>query len=106
MAELPESTAFAAAADPSMLRTPLGDRFAFYERFQPNAGSLALREEVELSTHLLHEEKADAIVAFVHEHQIDLLVIGLHHRSLWVSRLWSTVYTLAQDIPCSMPGVC
>jgi nucleotide-binding universal stress UspA family protein len=105
MADLPPYTAFAAAADPSILSTLSGDRFAFYERFQADARSLALREGIELSTHLLDGDKVDAIIAFVHEHQIDLLVIGLHHRSLRVSRLWSTVYAVAQDIPCSMLGV-
>src|SRR5277367_6676682 len=79
MADLPPYTAFAAAADPTILGTLSGDRFAFYERFQADSRSLALREGIELSTDLLDGEKVDAIIAFVHQHQIDLLVIGLHH---------------------------
>jgi nucleotide-binding universal stress UspA family protein len=105
MAELPAYTAYAAAVDASMVRTLDGDRVAFYERLQAAAKSTALQESIELTTHLLDGEKVDGIVAFVHEHQIDLLVIGLHHRSLRMSRLWSTVYTLAQDVPCSILGV-
>jgi nucleotide-binding universal stress UspA family protein len=105
MADLPVYTAYATAADPSIIRTLDGDRGAFYERLQLAAKSTALQEGIELTTHLLDGEKVDGIVAFVHKHQINLLVIGLHHRSLRMSRLWSTVYTLAQGVPCSMLGV-
>jgi universal stress protein family protein len=105
MAELPRYTAFAAAANPSILGTLSGDRLAFYEPFQADARSLDLREGVELSTHLLDGEKVDAIIASVHAHEIDLLANGLHHRWHQASRLWCTVYTLAQDNPCSILGV-
>jgi hypothetical protein len=38
-------------------------------------------------------------------HKTDPLVIGLHHRQSYISRLWSTVYGLAQNAPCSVLGV-
>jgi hypothetical protein len=38
-------------------------------------------------------------------HKTDLLVIGLHHRQSYISRLRSTVYGLAQNAPCSVLGV-
>jgi nucleotide-binding universal stress UspA family protein len=44
-------------------------------------------------------------VNFVCEHKVDLLVIGIHRRSSRVSRMWSTVYTIAQNVPCSVLGV-
>ncbi len=47
----------------------------------------------------------DAIVDFLRKQKADLLVIGLHQRDLYVARLWSTVYELAQDAPCSVLGV-
>jgi hypothetical protein len=47
----------------------------------------------------------DAIVHFLAHHKTDLLVIGLHHHQSHISRLWSTVYSLAQDAPCSVLGV-
>jgi nucleotide-binding universal stress UspA family protein len=105
MAELPAYTAYVAAVDASMVRTLDGDRVAFYEHLQATAKSTALQEGIELTTHLLDGEKVDGIVDFVRERQINLLVIGLHHRSFRMSRLWSTVYTLAQDVPCSILGV-
>jgi hypothetical protein len=62
-------------------------------------------EGVQVGTHLVDGDKVDAIVRCVHEYKIDLLVIGLHHRSRRVSSLWSTVYALAQAVPCSILGV-
>jgi hypothetical protein len=39
------------------------------------------------------------------KHEADLLVVGLHNRDLYIARLWSTVYELAQEAPCSVLGV-
>jgi nucleotide-binding universal stress UspA family protein len=103
--ELPAYTAYGIAGDPSILQKLGEDRRQFYADLQTKVREKAAEQGVEISTHLLDGEKVDAIVHFVHEHKIDLLVIGLHHRSLRVSRLWSTVYTLAQELPCSILGV-
>ncbi len=103
--ELPAYTAYGVASDPGILQTLGEDRLKFYADLQSEARERAAGEAVEVSTHLLDGEKVDAIVHFINEHKIDLLVIGLHHRSLRVSRLWSTVYALAQDVSCSVLGV-
>jgi hypothetical protein len=39
------------------------------------------------------------------EEHADLLIIGLHQHDFYLSRLWSSVYDLAQDAPCSVLGV-
>jgi Universal stress protein family len=62
-------------------------------------------EGVALQTHLLQGEKVGAIAGFLAHHKTDLLVIGLHHRQSHISRLWSSVYGLAQNAPCSVLGV-
>jgi nucleotide-binding universal stress UspA family protein len=103
--ELPAYTAYGVAADPAVLRTLGDDRSRFYERLQREAQEKAFAEGMQVATHVLDGERVDSIVRFVSDHKIDLLVIGLHHRSLRVSRLWSTVYSLAQDVPCSVLGV-
>lgn len=103
--ELPAYTAYGLAGDPSILQKLGEDRRHFYADLQSVARKKAAEQDIEISTHMLDGEKVEAIVHFVHEHKIDLLVIGLHHRSLRVSRLWSTVYTLAQELPCSILGV-
>jgi nucleotide-binding universal stress UspA family protein len=103
--ELPAYTAYGLAGDSSIYRQLSEERLRFYADMQSKVRETALAQGVDISTHLLNGDKIDAIVHFVHEHKIDLIVIGLHHRSLRVSRLWSTVYTLAQELPCSILGV-
>ena len=103
--ELPAYTAYGVAGDPSVLRTLGEDRDKFYGDLQKRAQEMASAKSVQVVTHLLDGEKVDGIIQFVSEQKIDLLVVGLHHRSLRVSRLWSTVYTLAQEIRCSILGV-
>jgi hypothetical protein len=46
-----------------------------------------------------------AILHFLKEQSADLLVVGLHQHDFYVSRLWSSVYDLAQDATCSVLGV-
>jgi nucleotide-binding universal stress UspA family protein len=105
MEKLPAYTAFATSADPGMLSVLEEDRVKFYEQLQEKARVAAEREGVELITHLLDGEAVDSIVNFVCERKIDLLVIGLHRRHDRLSRIWSTVYTIAQNVPCSVFGV-
>jgi len=38
-------------------------------------------------------------------HKADLMMIGLHQHDFYVATLWSTVYELAQEAPCSILGV-
>ena len=68
-------------------------------------GKIARREDVEVVTHLLDGEAAGSLVAFLLQDKPDLLVIGLHRRSSRIARLWSTVYEVAQEAPCSVLGV-
>jgi nucleotide-binding universal stress UspA family protein len=105
MEKLPSYTAFASATDPAMIATLEEDRLGFYKRMQASAQAAAAAQGVQLAPHTLDGEAADAIVHFVSEGKIDLLVIGLHRRPSRISSLWSTVYTIAQNIPCSILGV-
>jgi nucleotide-binding universal stress UspA family protein len=105
MADLPAYTAFASVGDPSLPHVLRKDREAFYERLQEKARSLALSHGVELRSHLVEGHGVEAIVDFLRAQKADLLVIGLHQRDLYISRLWSTVYELAQEAPCSVLGV-
>jgi nucleotide-binding universal stress UspA family protein len=103
--ELPGYTAFAGAADASLSYALKQDRAQLYERLHEKARALALSHGIEISCHLLEGHGVEAIVDFLRGQKADLLVIGLHQRDLYIARLWSTVYELAQDAPCSVLGV-
>ena len=104
MEKLPAYTAFAIGADPAMYATLEEDRARYYQQLQNKVREKVESAGVPVATHLLDGETADQIVHFVSDHKIDLLVIGLHRRSR-MSSLWSTVYTISQNVPCSVFGV-
>jgi nucleotide-binding universal stress UspA family protein len=104
-ADLPGYTAFAGAADASLSYALQQDREKLYERLQEKARALALSHGVELRSHLVEGHGVEAIVDFLRAQKADLLVIGLHQRDLYIARLWSTVYELAQEAPCSVLGI-
>jgi nucleotide-binding universal stress UspA family protein len=105
MAGLPAYTAYAVAAEASLSQLLMDDRMKFYEQLQDKAHALAHEHGIELTCHLVEGDEVEAIVNFVRRQKIDLLVIGLHQRDLYLARLWSTVYELAQEAPCSVLGV-
>jgi nucleotide-binding universal stress UspA family protein len=105
MEKLPSYTAFATATDPALIATLEEDRLGFYRRMRASAQAAAEAQGVQLVTHAVEGEAVEAIVHFVCDSKIDLLVIGLHRRPSRISSLWSTVYTIAQNIPCSVLGV-
>jgi len=103
--DLPPYSAYAAAVDCALIRTLIEDRQEDYARMHAEARDTALRQGVNLETHLLEGEAVNAIVGFVLHNKTDLLVIGLHRHASHISRLWSTVYDVALDSPCSVLGV-
>jgi nucleotide-binding universal stress UspA family protein len=105
MEDLPAYSAYATAADSSLARTLREDRSQHYEQLQAEARDTALREGVAVITDLLQGEAVDGLLGFLIREKPDLLVIGLHRHTSHISRLWSTVYEVAQDAPCSVLGV-
>jgi nucleotide-binding universal stress UspA family protein len=105
MADLPAYTAFAQAADSSVVRLLEEDRLKFYTKLQDKVRAQMLSSGIGFHSHLIEGRQVEAIVEFLRRQKADLLVIGLHQHDLHIARLWSTVYELAQDAPCSVLGV-
>ena len=105
MADLPSYTAFAGMADPSLPRILDEDRIKFYEALAERARRSAQDQGIDVLTHSAEGSAVEEIVRFLREHKADLLVVGLHQQDLYIARLWSTVYELAQEAPCSVLGV-
>ncbi len=99
------SAAFAAVADPSLPHSLIEDRRRAHEDLLASAREYASSEGVNLSTDLLEGAEVKAIVDHIIRHETDLLVIGLPHHELHITRLWSSVYSISQAIPCSVLGV-
>ncbi len=103
--ELPAYTAFAGIADSSISRVLEEDRRDFYAKLQDHARAQVESYGIGFHSYLVEGREVEAIVDFLRRQKADLLVVGLHQRDLYIARLWSTVYELAQDAPCSVLGV-
>jgi nucleotide-binding universal stress UspA family protein len=105
MGEIPAYTAFASVTDSAAPRMLEHDRLQFYQNLQEKARDLFAGYGIGFQGHLIEGEAVEAIVDFLRRQKADLLVLGLHQREFHIARLWSTVYELAQDAPCSVLGV-
>jgi nucleotide-binding universal stress UspA family protein len=105
MADLPAYTAYAGAAGVSLSHALKEDRVKFYELLQEKARALARAHGIDLQSHLVEGHGVEVIIDYLRQQKADLLVIGLHQRDLYIARLWSTVYELATEAPCSVLGV-
>jgi nucleotide-binding universal stress UspA family protein len=105
MGDLPVYAVYAEAADPSIPRVLEDDRLRFYTKLQQKVRAQVESLGIEFQSFLVEGRQVEAIVEFLRRQKADLLVIGLHQRDLHIARLWSTVYELAQDAPCSVLGV-
>lgn len=99
------SLGFVTAVSPYLSETLVADQRHHAEQRLTMAREIAASLGVELITHLVEGHEVEAILACVSKCGADLLVIGMHRHSLYLSRLWSTVYTVAVDSPCSVLGV-
>jgi nucleotide-binding universal stress UspA family protein len=102
---LPGYSAFAAVIDSSLPQSLTENRREAYEILLASAHEYAWSEGVHLSTELLEGAEVKAIVDYIIRNEADLLVIGLPHHELQITRLWSSVYSISQAIPCSVLGV-
>jgi nucleotide-binding universal stress UspA family protein len=105
MGDLPVYAVYAEAADPSIPRVLEDDRLRFYTKLQQTVRAQVESHGIQFQSFLIEGRQVEAIVEFLRQQKADLLVIGLHQRDLHIARLWSTVYELAQDAPCSVLGV-
>src|SRR5208337_3048484 len=103
--DLPIYTAYATALDSSLAMTMIEDRRERYELLQAEARARAASNGVDLVTQLVEGREVDGIIQFLISQKAELLVIGLHQHSFFISRLWSKIYEVAQNAPCSVLGV-
>jgi nucleotide-binding universal stress UspA family protein len=102
---LPAYAAFAGAADPSLQQVLQEDRVAFCQLLRQKAMALGRQNLIEVQSHIVDGHQVEAIIDFLRAQKADLLVVGLHQRDLYIARLWSTVYELAQEAPCNVLGI-
>ncbi len=97
--------AYATVIDSSLAGTLIEDRRERYELLQAEARARAASHGVNLVPYLVDGQDVDGIIQLLIDQKAELLVIGFHLHSFYISRLWSKVYEVAQNAPCGILGV-
>jgi nucleotide-binding universal stress UspA family protein len=105
LGDLPAYTSFAIVADPGAPNAMKEDRRWFHDGLHERASKLAHEYGVHATDAIVEGRKVQTILGFLKDVNADLPVLGLHQHDFYLSRLWSSVYDLAQDAPCSVLGV-
>jgi nucleotide-binding universal stress UspA family protein len=105
LGDLPACTSFVIVVDPNAPNAMKEDRRRAQSELHEKASLLALEHGVRAKGSIVEGREVQAILHFLKDEGTNLLVIGLHQHDFYLSRLWSSVYDLAQDAPCSVLGV-
>lgn len=105
LGDLPAYASFAIVVDPASPAAMREDRRRIQAELHNRATLLAKDSGVEATSAIVEGREVQAILHFLKEQKADLLVVGLHQHDFYLSRLWSSVYDLAQDATCSVLGV-
>jgi nucleotide-binding universal stress UspA family protein len=105
LGDLPAYTSFAVVVDPTVPNAMKEDQRRAYGELHAKASLLAQEHGVRSKASIVEGREVQAILHFLKNECADLLVIGLHQHDFYLSRLWSSVYDLAQEAPCSVLGV-
>jgi nucleotide-binding universal stress UspA family protein len=105
LGDLPAYASFSAVVDPGAPAATMEARRHLHEQLHDKAANLARERGVHARGSIVTGQEVHAILRFLKEQNADLLVVGLHQHDFYLSRLWSSVYDLAQDATCSVLGV-
>jgi nucleotide-binding universal stress UspA family protein len=101
----PAYTSFAIAVDSNAPSAMKEGRRRAHGELHEKASRLAQEHGVRAKGLILEGREVQAILHSLKDERAELLVIGLHQHDSYLSRLWSSVYDLVQEAPCSVLGV-
>ena len=102
---LPAYSSFSIVVDSGSTAAMMEERRHNQEEMHDKAANLARESGVQAHGSIAVGSEVREILKFLKDHNTDLLVVGLHQHDFYLSRLWNSVYDLAQDATCSVLGV-
>ena len=105
LGDLPAYASFAIVVEPTAPSAMKDARRRAQGELHEKASRLAKEHGVRATGSIVEGREVQAILHYLREENADLLVIGLHQHDFYLSRLWSSVYDLAQEASCSVLGV-
>lgn len=105
LGDLPAYTSFAIVVDPAAPEAMREARQRLHGELHGKAAALARERGVQIHSAIVEGREVETVLHYLREEKAELLVLGLHQHDFYLSRLWSSVYELAKDAPCSVLGV-
>jgi len=105
LGETPAYASFAIVVDPAAPGAMKEARRKLHSELHEKAAVLARERGVAIRSAIVEGREVETILRYLREEKAELLVLGLHQHDFYLSRLWSSVYDLAKDAPCSVLGV-
>jgi len=105
LGDIPAYTSFAIVIDSNAPNAMREDQRRAHGELHEKASRLAQEYGVCAKGSIVEGREVQAVIHFLNDERADLLVIGLHQHDFYLSRLWNSVYDLAQEAPCSVLGV-
>ena len=105
LGDLPAYTSFAVVVDPGASGDLRESHRQLHAQLHDRAAKLARGRGVQIHSVIVEGREVESILQYLREEKADLLVLGLHQHDFYLSRLWSSVYDLASEAPCSVLGV-
>ena len=105
LGDLPAYTSFASVVDSSAPNAIKDARRQAHHELHEKASQLAHEHGVRSKGSIVEGREVQAVLQLIKDERADLFVIGLHQHDFYLSRLWSSVYDLAQNATCSVLGV-
>ena len=105
LGDLPAYTSFASVVDSSAPNAIKDARRQAHHELHEKASQLAHEHGVRSKGSIVEGREVQAVLQLIKDERADLFVIGLHQHDFYLSRLWSSVYDLAQEASCSVLGV-
>ena len=105
LGDLPAYASFSLVVAPEASNTMMEERQNHHKQLHEKAANLARQSGVHSQGSIVVGNEVRAVLQFLKEQNADLLVIGLHQHDFYLSRLWNSIYDLAQGAICSVLGV-
>jgi nucleotide-binding universal stress UspA family protein len=105
LGDLPAYSSFSVVVDPGAPAAMMEERRHRHREMHGKAANLAEELGVHAQGSIVVGNEVRAILRFLKEQEADLFVVGLHQHDFYLSRLWNSVYDLAQEATCSVLGV-
>ncbi len=105
LGEIPAYASFAIVVDPTAPEAMREARRRLHGELHDKAAALARDRGVQIRSAIVEGREVRAVLQYLREEKAELLVLGLHQHDFYLSRLWSSVYDLAKEAPCSVLGV-